>query len=120
MAQALLHRLLSVRASTAAWHTIHMLDPSGRSIACGRVTQRQVDTAERRVAAGKSVTFDLTYLHPAERDYDVKVVALEWRLHGEARLPDGARRYRSLQGGVTLRPGDTAVVHWQWSQRVDA
>jgi hypothetical protein len=120
MVQALLHRLLSVRASTAAWHTIHMLDPSGRSIACGLVTQRKVDAAVRRVAAGKSVTFDLTYLHPRERDYNVQIVALEWRLHGEARLPDGARRYLSLTDWTDLRPGDTAVVQWKWSQRADA
>jgi hypothetical protein len=112
MVQALLHRLLSGPASAAAWHTLNAMDDRGRIVGTLYVSQCAVDAAVDRLHQGKTATFDL--LLRCFEDRPVTICAMDWRVHGEARMPPGLKRHKRIAPAIVMNQGDVLTLRWEW------
>lgn len=115
--QAIFHKLLSAVGSREAWFTLHALDEKGRTLAVRHISSELFQSYLTCLRRDGMVSVRLNMCNRGEADYRLR--AFEWRCHGEARLPEGARRLIHLPEIVVVRPGDQVKAELVWALELE-
>lgn len=110
MIQALIHNLFTREPFRGGWHTLCLLDTDGHILAARTYTQQQVDDMIMLAIAYGRAEFKIGYgphTGPSRRLYGI-----EWRTGGEARRPQGLRRFHRFNPLLPLHEKERVQVAW--------